>query len=66
MINVWPFRSSRDKDAPLVLPPDDFGFVSEFFGGIVRGNVTIHEREEPYIVRRHIYVECVSTGTCSF
>ena len=57
LIHVWPFRTSADEDASLVLPPDDYGFFSNDIGGVVRGELNITEREQPYIVRRSIYVD---------
>ncbi|KAI0242540.1 hypothetical protein LSAT2_012906 [Lamellibrachia satsuma] len=57
LIYVWPFRTSADEDASLVLPPDDYGFFSNDIGGVVRGELNITEREQPYIVRRSIYVD---------
>ncbi|KAI0219995.1 hypothetical protein LSAT2_028473 [Lamellibrachia satsuma] len=65
LISVWPIRTSADEDALLVLPPDDYGFFSNDIGGVVRGELNITEREQPYIVRRSIYVDEYETKNSS-
>ena len=57
LIDVWPFRSSAEEDSPLVAPPDDYGFFSNDIGGVVHGELNITEGEEPYVVKRSIYVD---------
>lgn len=54
LIDVWPYRISADKEAPLVLPPDDYGFFSNYIGGEVHGQVNV--TEQTYFVTRSIFV----------
>ena len=53
LIDVWPFRSSAEEDAPLA-SPDDYGFFSNDIGGVVHGELNITEGE---VVKRSIYVD---------
>ena len=59
LIDVWPFRTSPEKDSSLLYPPDDYSFFSSSndIGGEVYGEINITESEQPYIVRRSIYVD---------
>ena len=57
LVDVWPFRSSAEEDAPLVAPQDDYGFFSNDIGGVVHGELNITEGEGPYVVKRSIYVD---------
>ena len=57
LVDVWPFRTSTDTDAPLVARPDDYGFFSNEIGGVVGGELSLTERQQPYIVKRSIYIE---------
>ena len=57
LVDVWPFRSSAEEDSPLVAPPDDYGFFSNDIGGVVHGELNITGGEEPYVVKRSIYID---------
>ena len=59
LIEVWPFRTSAENDSSLLYPPEDYGFFSSAtdIGGSVHGELNITESEQPYIVRRSIYVD---------
>ena len=59
LIEVWPLRTSTENDSSLLYPPEDYGFFSSsnYIGGEVHGTLNITENEQPYIVRRSIYVD---------
>ena len=59
LIEVWPFRTSAENDSTLLYPPEDYGFFSSAtdIGGEIHGELNITESEQPYIVRRSIYVD---------